>query len=136
MVASRSTCMRRQVACIITDGYGKILSTGYNGVPSGINHCIDFPCRGYGDEPGNSSRCEAVHAEQNAIIQCADISRAYWMYCSTSPCFTCAKMILNTPIRGIFYGETYADQTGLDIIGRRTDIKIIHLKPRGVQEHG
>lgn len=118
-VASRSTCVRRMVAAIITDKDGHILSTGYNGVPSGIDHCYLKPCPGAKQESGNSSLCEAVHAEQNALIQCADISRAAYMYCSATPCFVCAKMILNTPIQAIWAQERYNDPRALDILRRR-----------------
>lgn len=118
-VASRSTCIRRLVAAIITDKNGHVLSTGYNGVPSGIEHCYLFPCPGAGQESGNTSLCEAVHAEQNAIIQCTDISRAATMYCSCTPCFVCAKMILNTPISAIFAVEKYNDKRALEIMHRR-----------------
>ena len=102
LVAARSTCIRREVAAIITDKDGHVLSTGYNGVPSGIPHCIEESCAGAVGAKGDSSLCEAVHAEINALIQCRDLHRATTMYCSCTPCFACAKAILNTPINGIY----------------------------------
>lgn len=117
-VASRSTCRRRKVAAIVTDVRGMVLSMGYNGVPRGITHCLDFPCPGAQDESGDSSRCEAVHAEQNAIIQCADLSRAYTLYCSCTPCFTCAKMIVNSPICLVIAASWYNDEAGHNILER------------------
>ena len=119
LVASRATCIRRMVAAIITDKNGHVLSTGYNGVPSGITHCYLSPCPGAKQVSGDSSLCEAVHAEQNAIIQCADITRAHTMYCSCTPCFICAKMILNTPIQVIYAREKYPDDRALEILTRR-----------------
>lgn len=116
LVASRSTCVRRQVGAIITDDAGRVLSTGYNGVPSGFPHCIDAPCLGANDEKGDSSRCLSVHAEANALLQCTRLDLARWMYCSCSPCFTCAKLICNTPINRVIYGEEYADQMGLRVL--------------------
>jgi dCMP deaminase len=119
MVARRSTCIRRDVAAIITDKEGHILSTGYNGVPSGIRHCYYNPCPGAQQKTGDSSLCEAVHAEQNAMIQCNDLRSAYAMYCSCTPCFTCAKMILNTPIKVIYCLERYPDNRAIEILLRR-----------------
>ena len=118
LVASRSTCRRRAVAAIITDHKGMVLSTGYNGVPRGIAHCLVNPCPGVSDRPGDSSRCEAVHAEVNSIVQCADLSRATIMYVSCTPCFSCAKMILNTPIKVVRCVEAYADRSGIEMLSR------------------
>lgn len=111
-LASRSTCARRRVAAIITDVRGRVLSMGYNGVPRGVTHCTDSPCDGVSDPPGNSSRCLAVHAETNALLQCRDLESACVIYCSCMPCFGCAKMILNTNIRRVVAKEKYAESEG------------------------
>lgn len=128
LVAARSTCPRRAVGAIIVSGGNHILSTGYNGVPRGVYHCNETQsseelsrssnlikpmvmCEGKHDQPGDTSRCLAVHAEQNAILQCLDLSRAYTLYCSAVPCFTCAKLIANTPIRRIVALEAYYGQS-------------------------
>lgn len=116
LIASRGTCIRRKVAAIITDQKGHILSTGYNGVPSGVLHCIGNPCPGVVDKPGDSSNCMAIHAEQNALLQCQNLDKAYFMYCSCTPCFTCAKMIANTNIKMIVCKERYADQRGVEVL--------------------
>lgn len=125
LVASRGTCLRRKVACIITDKKNHVLSTGYNGVPSTFLHCTkQNPCPGAEDEPGNSVRCLAVHAEQNALIQCIDLSRAYFMYCSCTPCFTCAKMVANTSIKMVVCQEVYADRSGIEVL-QQANIAVI-----------
>jgi dCMP deaminase len=117
LVASRSTCLRRAVAAIITDSSGHVLSTGYNGVPKNFDHCeIDNPCLGAHDPPGDTSNCMAVHAEINAIMQCADLERAQIMYCSCLPCFTCAKAIANTNIAVVICKHDYADRRGFDVL--------------------
>jgi dCMP deaminase len=116
LVALRSTCHRRKVGAIITDGTGHVLSTGYNGVPSGVAHCIEEPCDGVFDPPGDTTRCMAVHAEINALLQCADLSRARVMYISCVPCFACAKAILNTAIRRIVVTEVYKDDRGATLL--------------------
>lgn len=115
MVASRSTCARRSVGAIIVDGYSHILSTGYNGVPMNFTHCIDDPCEGAEDKHNDLKRCWAIHAEMNAVLQCSDISRACRMYTTCSPCFDCAKVIANTPIKHIFTFEAYSEE-GLTVL--------------------
>ena len=116
LVSARSTCRRRQVGAIITDGRGHVLSTGYNGVPSGEVHCTDEPCPGALDQAGDTRRCMAVHAEQNALLQCAELFRANRFYVTCAPCFTCAKMILNTPIRLVVVTAPYADELGAALL--------------------
>lgn len=116
LVASRSTCPRRQVGAIITDYDGKVVSTGYNGVPSGYPHCIDVPCPGRSDESGNTARCYAVHAEANAILQAHTLEFAHTIYCSTQPCFECCKLLANTGIMNIFYLEPYPDTRGTEML--------------------
>jgi len=111
LVASRSTCIRRAVGAIIVDEKHHVLSTGYNGVPSGFPHCIDKQCAGALDPPGVSFRCLAVHAEVNAVLQCPRIGLAHTLYVSCAPCFSCAKMICNTPLKRIVCLEPYADDS-------------------------
>ncbi len=108
----------------------RILSTGYNGAPSGIEHCLDIGClREKLNVPSGERHelCRGIHAEQNAIIQAAyhgvslkDAS----LYCTNLPCSICAKMIINSGIRKIYYESGYADtmseemlsEAGIDII--------------------
>ena len=114
LVASRSTCLRRQVgAAIVKDK--KILATGYNGAPSGLAHCLDVGCLRdkWGVPSGQRHElCRGLHAEQNAIIQAAyhgvSIKGAI-LYCSTLPCIICTKMIVNAGIRRVVYEQGYAD---------------------------
>ena len=115
-VAERSTCPRRQVGAIITTEDGRILATGYNGPPRGIEHCNESPCLGRYDPPGDSRRCAAVHAEMNALLQCWRLDLAHSLYVSCTPCFTCAKTIANTNIKRIICLEPYADVEGLRIL--------------------
>lgn len=117
LVAERSTCARRSVGAIITDKHGRVLSTGYNGVPSGVPHCTDSACPGATDVTGDTRRCMSVHAETNALLQCAKMDLASVLYVSCSPCFACAKMILNTPIKRVVCAERYSDTEGIDLLG-------------------
>ena len=111
LVAERSTCRRRKVGCVLVDTKNHIVATGYNGVPSGFTHCLDVPCEGASSPSGTDlDKCLAVHAEVNAFLQLTsdDILTAYL---STTPCFTCAKMICNSNVKRIVAKEWYVHPT-------------------------
>jgi dCMP deaminase len=121
LVASRCTCPRRQVGAIITTVEGQILSTGYNGVPAGFPHCTEgelHACPGTQDKHGDTSRCLAVHAEVNALLQCKRLDLAHTLYVSCTPCFECAKAICNTPIKRVVALEEYTG-AGMDVLEAR-----------------
>jgi dCMP deaminase len=108
VMASRGTCVRRQVGCVLVDVDGHILSTGYNGAPKGALHCIESPCRGANEPSGTGlDKCEALHAEQNALIRCMRPNRVYSAYCTTLPCVHCFKMLANTNCQEIVYWDDY-----------------------------
>lgn len=122
LVATRSTCLRRQVGALLVKDKN-ILATGYNGVPSGITHCDVTGClRDQLNVPSGERHelCRGLHAEQNAIIQAAshgvDISRAT-LYCTDSPCIICSKMLINAGIEEIIYARGYPDQLSLEMLG-------------------
>lgn len=99
--SSRSTCVRRKVgAVIVRDRH--IVSTGYNGGPSGYPHCDEGGCpRAASEAPtgvGYGS-CVAIHAEANALLFCGPQDRENaTIYCTDLPCFGCAKLISNSGI--------------------------------------
>lgn len=106
--ASRGTCCRRKVGCILVDINGHVLSTGYNGPPSGIPHCIDHPCAGASFPSGEGlEQCEAVHAEQNALLQCPNVNNIHIAYATTAPCVHCVKLLMNTTCAIIVFAEDY-----------------------------
>lgn len=110
LVAQRSTCARRAVGCVLVDARGHVLATGYNGRPREFPHCNeDSPCAGV-DAPSGTDldRCEAVHAEQNALLQCPDVEQIETCYVTVSPCVTCVKLLLNTSCRRIVSAAPYA----------------------------
>ena len=112
-VKLRATCPRRQCSAIVVDSQNNILSTGYNGAPRGLPHCVDEPCGGERDRPGDVSNCIAVHSEENAVLQLGvSDMRMKTMYCTNKPCFHCAKIICQTSITRVLYLEDYADQRG------------------------
>jgi dCMP deaminase len=121
LVATRSTCLRRQVGALLVKERN-ILATGYNGVPTGITHCDATGCLRERLQVPSGERhelCRGLHAEQNAIIQAArhgiNIDGAT-LYCTTMPCIICTKMLINAGISRIVYGEGYADELARHMI--------------------
>jgi dCMP deaminase len=114
LVAQRSTCTRRFVGAILVMDK-RIISTGYNGAPSGISHCLDVGClrEQQGIPSGERHElCRGLHAEQNAIIQAAQQGSTIGgatLYCTNMPCSICTKMLINSKINEVYYREGYAD---------------------------
>ena len=130
MVATRSTCLRRKVGAVIVMNK-RILTTGYNGAPSGVAHCLDIGClrEELGIPSGQRHElCRGLHAEQNAIIQAAthgvSIAGAE-LYCTNLPCSICTKMIINAGIKKVHYLEGYADEMSLSMLEEAQ----VELKP-------
>ncbi|MDZ7700028.1 MAG: cytidine/deoxycytidylate deaminase family protein [Deltaproteobacteria bacterium] len=114
MVANRSTCLRRHVGAVLVKEK-RILATGYNGAPAGLAHCETVGClRKESSIPSGTRHelCRGLHAEQNAILQAAHYGIAIagsTLYCTNKPCVICTKMIINSGITEVFYGEGYND---------------------------
>lgn len=112
VVASRSNCIRRKVAAVITREE-RILSTGYNGTPRGVKNCYEGGCPRCASDAASGEKlgdCICAHAEENSIVQAAfhGISiRGGTLYCTISPCLMCAKMIINAGIVEVVYEEEY-----------------------------
>ena len=132
LVAQRSTCTRRAVGAVIVKDK-RILSTGYNGAPAGISHCIDTGClRQQLNVPSGERHelCRGIHAEQNAIIQAAyhGVSvKGATLYCTNLPCSICAKMIINAGIKVIYYQNRYLDSMSLEMF-QEAGIEVINLE--------
>lgn len=120
-VAKRSTCLRRQVGAIIVKDK-RLLTTGYNGPPSGLPHCAEVGCLRENLSIPSGERhelCRGIHAEQNAIIQAAlyGVSIAGGTFYTTiHPCVACAKMIVNAGIKKVITQGDYPDQLAKDIL--------------------
>lgn len=103
------TCARRRTACILVDGKGHIIGEGYNGPASKEPHCIDHPCLGAGSESGKDlDKCDAIHAEANALIKCTNPNEIVTAYCTTSPCIHCVKLLMNTGCKRIIFNHKYS----------------------------
>lgn len=127
LVAQRSTCLRRTVGCVLVNVRGHVLATGYNGRAAGLPHCNEikhhtmfhlqlqqvdsYPheCTGAHAASGTDlDSCEAIHAEQNALLQCRNVYEIETCYVTVSPCVTCVKLLLNTTCERIVFAQPYA----------------------------
>ena len=134
LVSQRSTCLRRSVGAVIVK-QKRMLATGYNGAPSGLEHCHDIGCLREKLKIPSGQRhelCRGLHAEQNAIIQASlyGISvKDSVMYITNQPCIICAKMLINAGIREIVIGDGYPDTMAMDFL-KEAGIKV-RLFPGG-----
>jgi len=132
VVATRSTCLRRQVGAVLVKEK-RILTTGYNGAPRGLAHCLEVGClrEQLGIPPGERQElCRGLHAEQNAIIQAAYYGvsiEGATLYCTHQPCITCAKMLINAGIKKIIYEEPYPDELAERML-REGKVELIKIK--------
>jgi dCMP deaminase len=106
VVASRSNCVKRKVAAVITRDR-RIISTGYNGTPRGTRNCNEGGCprcNAFAEGGTRLDECLCSHGEENAITQAAfhGVSvRGGTLYTTFSPCLTCTKMIINAGIEEV-----------------------------------
>lgn len=134
IACKRSTCMRRQVGAVIVKD-NQILSTGYNGSPKNTKHCSELPdgCMrtNLGIPSGERHElCRGLHAEQNAIIQCAvsgASTKGATIYVNTMPCSICLKMIINAGIETIVAESAYPDELTETLLAE-TNIKLVMLR--------
>ena len=117
---------RKKVGCIIVKN-GSIISDGYNGTPSGFDNDCEL------EDPFNKSlitKAEVLHAESNAITKLAkstQSSAGSTMYITISPCVDCAKLIIQSGIERVVYGELYKNKDGINLLSE-AGIKIYEIK--------
>lgn len=139
-MAERGTCPRLKVGAVITRN-NRIIATGYNGSPPGLAHCSEVGClrqvcevcQGTGQDsfphkPGEFFQCinchgegylggckRAIHAEANALLQCAKVGPSAdgsTLYCTHEPCIDCSKLIIGAGIEVVYYQSPYASGHG------------------------
>ena len=107
--AQLSSAERLKVgACVVKDN--RIISIGYNGMPSGWDNCC---------EENGETKDEVIHAEANAIIKLARDSEGgngASLFCTHAPCIECAKLITGTGISNVYYRETYRKDNGVKFL--------------------
>lgn len=113
MVGSRGSCDRGRAGCVITRE-NRIIATGYAGSPIGLPHCdeVGHEIHTVIHEDGNQTQhcIRTTHAEQNAICEAARMGSSLLggtLYCKMTPCYTCAKMIINAGIKRVVCAQDY-----------------------------
>ena len=115
--AENSYCKRRQVGAIVVKD-NRIISDGYNGTPSGFENVCE--------DEGNVTKPYVLHAEANAITKLArshNNSDGSTIYITASPCIECAKLIIQSGIKRVVYGENYRLDDGIKLL-RRAGIEV------------
>ncbi len=121
LARTRTTCLRRGVGAVIVKD-NRVMATGYNGVPTGIEHCEERGClREQMNVPSGKCHelCRGLHAEQNAIVQAAHLGQSIagaTLYCTNQPCIICAKMIINAGIKRLVVKEGYPDELAAEML--------------------
>lgn len=114
-LAGKSHCVRAHVGAVLAKDT-RIISIGYNGPPAGTHNCDEeWPIEGCArDSKGSCSL--ALHAEQNAILYAAKNGskvEGATLYTTLSPCIACARLILSSGIKLVYYSKSYASYKGL-----------------------
>lgn len=127
-VAQMSSAQRLQVGAVIVRD-DRILSMGYNGTPSGWdNVCEDKILLDNGTEK-LVTKPEVLHAETNALAKLArstDSGLGASLFCTHAPCIDCAKMIYQTGINQVYFGQRYRNDSGLQFL-RAARVDVIEL---------
>jgi dCMP deaminase len=132
LIARRATCTRGHIGAVIVRDHS-ILSTGYNGAPSGLPHCNETNCRIYRsthpDGTVEENCVNTIHAEINAIAQAAkhgvSIKDAD-IYITASPCIHCLKVLINVGIKTIYYDKPYKIEH-IDELLRLSGIRLVQV---------
>lgn len=125
LLASRSTCERLSVGAVIVRDK-RIIAGGYNGSVAGDDHCIDVGCY---LEDGHCVR--TIHAEMNAILQCAKFGESTdnaEIYVTDFPCLQCTKMLLQAGITKINYLRNYHNNDYAQKLIRLKNIELNKIK--------
>ena len=115
-----SKAVRRKVGCLIVRD-GQIISDGYNGTPAGFDNNCEFVNEGFLDQAENKlqTKPEVLHAESNALMKLAkstNSSKDSTIYLTMSPCFDCAKLIIQAGVIRVVFSEKYRNQEGIKFL--------------------
>tara|TARA_R110000751_G_scaffold269272_2_gene368952 strand:- start:265 stop:762 length:498 start_codon:yes stop_codon:yes gene_type:complete len=118
--AQLSKAVRRKVGCLIVRD-GQIISDGYNGTPVGFDNTCEFVNEKFLDRAENKlqTKPEVLHAESNALMKLAkstNSSKDSTIYLTMSPCFDCAKLIIQAGVLRVVYSDTYRNTEGIDFL--------------------
>jgi len=117
--AELSSAQRLQVGAIVVKD-DRIISIGYNGMPSGWDNCCE--------DGENKTKPEVLHAESNAIAKLARSSESgegASIFITHAPCIDCAKLIYQSGIKEVYYRHRYRKTEGLDFL-EQSNIKVVN----------
>jgi len=120
--AENSYCVRRKVGALVVKDK-MIISDGYNGTPSGFENVCE--------DDNNVTKSYVLHAEANAITKLARSSNnsdGSTLYVTAAPCIECSKLIIQSGIKRVVYGEKYRLEEGIELL-RKANIEVIYLNP-------
>ena len=120
--AENSYCVRRKVGALVVKDK-MIISDGYNGTPSGFENVCE--------DDNNVTKPYVLHAEANAITKLARSSNnsdGSTLYVTAAPCIECSKLIIQSGIKRVVYGEKYRLEEGIELL-RKANIEVIDLNP-------
>lgn len=107
LAATRASCSRKHVGAIIVDPYHRVVATGYNGAPAGLPSCDEV-----GHEMVEGHCVRTLHAESNAIDFAGRSALGCTIYVTVTPCYDCAKRMVNSGISKVVWDEFYASRYG------------------------
>jgi len=118
--AQLSSAKRLNVGAIVVKD-DRIISIGYNGMPSGWDNCCEevVPGNEWVDEPTLKTKPEVLHAEANALMKLAgshESGKDATLFCTHAPCIDCAKLIYQSGIDTVYYKNDYRSTQGLDFL--------------------
>jgi dCMP deaminase len=125
VMAMRSTCTRLAVGCVIVRDK-RIIASGYNGSIVGDVHCTDVGCK---MRDGHCVR--AIHAEQNALLQCARFgisTEGADLYVTHLPCLQCTKSIIQAGIARVYYEKPYRPDPYASELFAHAGIPVIQVR--------
>jgi dCMP deaminase len=126
--AQLSSATRLQVGAIVVKD-DRIVSIGYNGMPSGWDNCCEDVVRE--DEVGfqvTKTKAEVLHAETNAIAKLAKSGESglgATMFVTHAPCIDCAKLVYQSGIATVYYKNEYRSTQGLVFLNK-SGVEVIH----------
>ena len=116
--AQLSSAVRLQVGAVVVKD-NRIISIGYNGMPSGWTNDCENIVQHSDDTITTVTKDEVIHAEANAIIKLArdgESGNGSSLFCTHAPCIDCAKLIHGAGINNVYYRNSYRDTRGLDFL--------------------
>lgn len=126
--ATRATCPRKHVGSLIVSPDHRVVATGYNGAASGMDSCDEVGC-----QMVDNHCVRTLHAESNALDYAGRFAQGCTLYCTVTPCWDCAKRIVNASINKVVYDEHYESRYGksMDVPDylREAGVEVVRFEP-------